>query len=58
MCERARGALWGPVWLSPEDLPAAPSLPLWRGQTPYLPASEATLVAGGYLLALKPSTPA
>lgn len=48
----------GPVRLSPEDLPAAPSLPLQRGQTPYLPASEATLVAGGHLLALKPSTPA
>lgn len=48
----------GPVWLSPEDLPAAPSLPLRWGRTPYLPASEATLVAGGHLLALKPSAPA
>lgn len=45
-------------WLSPEDLTTAPSPPRRRGQTPYLPASEATLVAGGHLLALKPSTPA
>lgn len=41
-----------------EDLPTAPSLPRRWGRTPYLPASEATLVAGSHLLALKPSTPA
>lgn len=48
----------GPVWHLPEALPEAPSLPLRRGRIPYLPVSEATLVAGGHLLALKPSTPA
>lgn len=46
-----RAPVTGPAWLSPEDVTAAPSLPQWRGRTPYLPASEATLVAGGHLLA-------
>lgn len=52
------GALLGASLALAEDLPAAPSLPQRRGRTPYLPVSEATLVAGGHLLALKPSTPA